>query len=160
MAIEILPLTESDTLAFVKLHFAAFAPIFIPTLFNSPPSEASYLRLAAQRIKAHSKPTAHIFKAVDTTTDSMVGAAVWYVYPEGRSVDDMNSLPFGDASSYVPEQNADAWIALQRRFAEVYSERVGTMPCVDLSVLVVRPEWQGKGVGTMLMEWGIAEADR
>jgi GNAT superfamily N-acetyltransferase len=159
MAFEIQPLLKSDTLDLIKLYYEAFKDSIVPILFSSPPSESSYVLMAAERARILAKPRTRAFKAVDRATGRMVGAVYWRVAPEGLSQEELDSDAPG-FEYFAPEQKVDAWRVFGRRLGECYARVVGTEPSVEVALLIVDPGWQGKGVGSKLLEWGCGEADR
>lgn len=158
MAFEIKPLLESDTLSLVKVHYRAFDRAAGTLFFNAPPSESSYAFMALQRAKVIAKPNISAYQAVDPSTGHMIGAVLFLIAPDGMSQEKLDN-PAPMMSEYAPEQKADLWRAFVRRMQECYARVVGTRPAVEVLMLIVEPSWQGKGVGSKLLDIGVREAD-
>jgi predicted N-acetyltransferase YhbS len=161
MSIQILPLepTDSDLDAFVRLTYAAFSAL--DCLWISPPSAASFAQMAQNRMASISDAHAHGFKAIEVSTGRMVGAATWKAYAETRSAAEVEKShrefsPYRD----VPEVRQEAASAFASGITKSRKEVLGTRASVSLGVLVVHPEFQRRGIGKMLMRWGLDEADR
>jgi GNAT superfamily N-acetyltransferase len=99
------------------------------------------------------------FGSVSTTTDPMLGHAVW-LPPGGTSMSDegMDEVGFGEAPARMGEDALGRFGA----FIELVSghhERLVPVPHWYLLILGVEPEYQGKGIGTSLITPGLARAD-
>ncbi|KIW07917.1 uncharacterized protein PV09_01826 [Verruconis gallopava] len=159
MDFEIKPLVEEDTLEFVKLYYRAFSDSLSPILFSSPPSEACYEIMARQRAKIIFKPGIYAYKAVDTATGQMIGAAYYHIAPNGVSQEVLdNAEP--TFTEFGPEQRADLWRAWGKKMRDCYAEIVGTKPCVEVLMMIVEPAMHGKGIGKALLTQGCQLADR
>jgi ribosomal protein S18 acetylase RimI-like enzyme len=159
MAFEIKPLLEADTLNLVKVHYRAFDKAAGRHFFTSPPSEESYVFMAAQRAKVIAKPNIKAYQAVDPSNGDLIGAAIFSIDPEGTSKEKLDN-PEPIMTEYVPEQNAALWRDFGKVMRDGYARIVGTRPAVEVLMLLVAPEWQGKGVGSALLDMGVKEADR
>jgi GNAT superfamily N-acetyltransferase len=89
----------------------------------------------------------------------MVAGIVWKKYPEGSSKEeflaDLNS-----ETKYAPGENAEAWSAARAHWTQIKCEVVGTRPLLYPAGLVVDPEYHRKGIGNLLVKWGVEEADK
>lgn len=159
MAVEINLLLEEDAYALVKLHYRAFSGSISHILFSSEPSETSYRLMARQRARRLADPTTRAFKAVEKRTGQVIGAIVLMIAPDGLSLEEQDKQePL--MREFAPEQRPDCWRGLEKCCKASYARAVGTKPCVEVYLLVVEPEWQGKGIGSMLLQESTREADR
>jgi GNAT superfamily N-acetyltransferase len=100
-----------------------------------------------------------MFKAVDTEADNrIVGATIWQIYTKERSLDEIkdDAVPL----MRIPEINQEVREAFMAGINQARFENMGTAPVVMLGTLVVDPDYQRRGIGSKLMEWGVQEADR
>jgi ribosomal protein S18 acetylase RimI-like enzyme len=158
MPIIVKPIEEADLEEWMEVHYLAFQSS-LAILWNSRPSKESFQILAERRKSALTEPGAFILKAVDTEANNKIaGVANWSIYPEERNAEELKKslgspLP-------IPEVNHEAREAFMSAIDSSREEIMGTAPVVMLGSLIVRPEYQRKGVGTMLMKPGLEEADR
>ncbi|KAM0323349.1 hypothetical protein ACHAQA_008942 [Verticillium albo-atrum] len=126
-----------------------------PVVFPGPfPPDASATN-AREVAKSMREDGFRLFAAVDTDiqgTDAVVGWAKWFVYEE--------STPKPKIRTYGPGLNLEAAKAQFGAIDEVRERNMTGKPSVYLSVLVVHPDHQGKGVGKKLLSWGLQEAAR
>jgi len=142
----------------MKIHYLAFQPS-LAILWHREPSEESFKLLAERRSSALKDKGSYVFKAVDTDADNkIIGVANWHVHPEQRDSEELKKN-FGQTLA-IPEVNAEARKAFMENINQSRAEIMGGAPVVMLGTLTIRPEYQRKGVGTLLMKYGIEEADR
>ena len=158
MAFHMDPLTDADKDDFMRIHYAAFEPVF-QVFYHKKPSPESFEIMAKERSKVLLSPATRAFKAVESKTGNMVAGIVWKRYPEGISKEEILSDLKSEAS-YAPEQNVESWSAARAHFAQLRIEIVGTRPLLYLAGLVVDPEYHRKGIGKLLVNWGVEEADK
>jgi GNAT superfamily N-acetyltransferase len=114
--------------------------------------------MAEFRTKLFSDPSAHLFKCIDTDLDNkMIAVAYWAVEEKERLPEEVEKglqlrPPF-------PEENRAAKVEFMDGIFKSRREW-GTKPQVMLESLVTLPDHHRRGAGSMLLEWGIAEADR
>jgi ribosomal protein S18 acetylase RimI-like enzyme len=152
------PLTDADKDDFMRIHYAAFEPVF-QVFYHKKPLPESFKIMARERSKVLQSPATRAFEAVESGTGKMVAGIVWKRHPEGISADEILADLKSD-TMYTPEQNVEAWKAVRALFAQLKIEVVGTRPLLYLAGLVVDPEYHGKGIGTLLAKWGVEEADK
>lgn len=150
-------LQENDTLDWAHIHYEAFNS-FLSILWNDTPSEESFDFIAKQRAEILSKPNAHVIKAVDTESGKIAGVAWWTIYPNERTSEVLEKS-LVDPPGY-PEINPDARAAFMKNIYGARRTIMGTRPCVLLNALVVKPEFQRRGIGHLLVSWGTKEMDR
>lgn len=111
-----------------------------------------------KRIK-NTDPVATYLKAFDAATGEIMGMAKWNVYD--------NHIP--DLSK-VDGENNDYWETKEdQAFSEAISKDFLTTRnaaitrtggnIVSLDILAIDPQYQRKGVGSALVEWGVEKAD-
>jgi ribosomal protein S18 acetylase RimI-like enzyme len=157
MPFEIFSLTRDDLLDWVHIHYLAFNPL-LPFMYTSPPSEESFSCLARDRLKTLEFPSASIFKAVETETNKIIGVAYWKINPSERTMEEVESefiLPDPQPETRV-EVRDDLWAGIWASRREV----IGGTSHVLLESLTVLPEYQRRGVGTALLQWGLDQADK
>jgi ribosomal protein S18 acetylase RimI-like enzyme len=163
MSFVVEPLQESDLVEWAKVHFQAFYPR-ISMLWHSPPTEKGFELLGETRRPILSNPEAHVFKCVDTSNGKIVGVAHWKVYEKQRTPEEVEATLGEDQKD--PVANAEIHINLDARgifMKNIWTSRrevLGGQPNVMLGVLTVLPEYQRRGVGKLLVQWGVDEADR
>jgi hypothetical protein len=162
MSFHILPLeaTDEDLNAVVRIIYASFKPA-LGCLYIAELSDASFAKLAQNRASSVTDPNGRAFKAVESSTGKMVGVATWKVYPENRSEQEVEES-IRDFSPYhdIPEMRPGAWDAFSSGIKLSRKEVLGTQAHVMLGVLAVHTDYQKRGIGNMLMQWGIDEVDR
>jgi GNAT superfamily N-acetyltransferase len=163
MSFTVEPVTSNDLVEWTNVHFQAFYPL-LTVLWTSPPSPRGMELLAENRRPAIDSPDSHAFKCVDTATGRIAGVAYWTVYDKERTPQEVEETL--SESQESPEVNAETHINLEARrtfMANIFRSRreiLGAQPAVVLKSLTVHPDYQRRGVGTMLMKWGVDEADR
>jgi hypothetical protein len=158
MAFRMEPLTDADKDDFMRIHYDAFEPIF-QVFYHKKPSTDSFKIMAQERSKVLQSPATRAFKAVELETGKMVGGIVWKRYLNGTSKEEILADLNVDAN-YAPEQNVEAWTAARAHFAQLRIEVVGIRPLLYLAGLVVDNAYQRRGIGNLLVKWGVEEADR
>lgn len=168
------PLLPPDyTEAFI-LADTAFATLNSLLFTSYPPSPESQRKLTDARLKAiPAIPQTSTFKAVDTQTGRIVGVARWTVSEHGEDIEQQASLDEvveEILARSVPETNqvcargfySMAWSG-RREILGVRDEDgkiVKLAPRVELQTLFTHPGYQGNGVASALLQWGVEEARR
>ncbi|PPJ51051.1 hypothetical protein CBER1_07535 [Cercospora berteroae] len=103
-------------------------------------------------------PSTTYLKAVDTETNEIVGMAKWNLWENHKVVssDPKKEWYFNDEKEWRYAKGIMESFLEERNKA--IEERNGTL--VSLDILTVDPKWQRKGVGEVLVKWGIEEADK
>ncbi|KAL4780615.1 acyl-CoA N-acyltransferase [Aspergillus varians] len=169
---EIHPVQARDLSEIFTVSEKAFEAIN-PVVFKTLPLSAKTIELmAASRAEAFGKdPQATSFKAVDPSSGGIIGVAYWEVHGEDEVVDkSVEEEVSGGLALDIPERHDDSSIAYYTMLASGKRDVLGIpgegsrveklKKRVELSSLVVHPDFQGKGIGKELMKWGLEEAER
>ncbi|KAM0721641.1 hypothetical protein Q7P37_002566 [Cladosporium fusiforme] len=165
MPIKLLPMTEADVDAQADLMWAAFGTdlmdVFYPNGFSATDREHSKKDTLASMRKGTDE-TFLFIKAVDTDLNNqIVSTAKWQIYPRQRSQEELDSEAAGGREHLFSEgANVEAMKEFFGELAQGRKERFGGDPYVLLSILVVHPDHQRRGLGAMQLEKGLEVADR
>jgi GNAT superfamily N-acetyltransferase len=168
MPIELHPMTESDVDAHLAIMWASFGPDLMSVFYPRGLSADDTAHMKADTLKAmrKSKPTEQIIyiKAIDTDLPldkQIVSTAKWQIYPRQRTEEelDRDAAEGGRENMFSEGANVDAMKAFFAELVERRRERFGGEPYVLLSVLVVHPEHQRRGLGALQLKWGLEKAD-
>lgn len=168
MPIELHPMTEADIPAHGALMWAAFGPDLMSVFYPNGVSENDREHMRADTLKSmrKSKPTEQLLfiKAVDTELpegQNVVSTAKWMIYPRQRSEEELNKdEEEGSRDSMFSEgANVPAMQAFFGELAQGRRERFGGEPYMLLSLLVVSPEHQRRGLGALQLKYGLEKAD-
>jgi GNAT superfamily N-acetyltransferase len=150
------PVEEKDGVEWCQIHYDAFHPL-LGFLWKSVPTEQSVKNMAKQRVATLSDPNTEVMKVVDTESGKIAGIAIWKIYPEERTLEDLEKSAL--EGPYQPDVYVEARKAFMKNIYDTRINVLGTQPCVVLGALVVRPEFQRRGVGHLLMDYGTKRAD-
>jgi GNAT superfamily N-acetyltransferase len=170
MPIELHPMLESDVDAHLDIMWASFGPDLMSVFYPRGLSASDREHMKADTLKAlrkgSSKPTEQTIyiKAIDTDlppASQIVSTAKWQIYPRQRTEEelDRDAAEGGRENMFSEGANVDAMKAFFKELAERRRERFGGEPYVLLSVLVVHPEHQRRGLGALQLKWGLEKAD-
>ncbi|KAF3038153.1 hypothetical protein E8E12_007285 [Didymella heteroderae] len=100
-------------------------------------------------------PTAVYMQAIDKASGRMIASSKWHIYktPEETTLP-IRKLEFG------PGTNPEACMAFFGGMKERKSEIMGNRPHIYLHMLHTDPEYQGRGAGSALLNWGKTKADK
>ncbi|KLU91717.1 hypothetical protein MAPG_10234 [Magnaporthiopsis poae ATCC 64411] len=142
----------------VSLAFAHDHP-YVDALFPGHDTPQGREHGARWLAEADLSPTTRLCKVVDTDTGVIAGFAKWDVY-DGFTPDVGPSSLKGD---HWPDEDAKEyadyiwWEFTRRRWAAV-KKSGGRL--VSLDLMTVDPAYHRRGVGKLLMKYGVDEADR
>jgi len=168
MPIEIHPMTEADVPAHVNLMWASFGPDLMSVFFPRGMSAADREHMAADTLKSmhKDKPTEKLLflKAIDTdlpAESQIVATAKWLIYPQERSEEELKKDEEEGSRDNLFSEGAhkEAMIAFFSELASERRARFGGRPYVLLSILVVSPEHQRRGLGAKMLQVGLEKAD-
>ncbi|USP79035.1 glycoside hydrolase family 92 protein [Curvularia clavata] len=145
---EILRACEIEVLAYKD---NALGPIIAPGPFPSDALQQRSQQLAQGR---KDDPTVSYLQAYDDAAGKMVAFAKWHIFETSASVAaSTRPLVFG------PGRNVEACQLFFGGMAERKEAIMGKKPHVYLSLLHTDPEFQGRGAGSLLLDWGKKKAD-
>ncbi|KAF2832774.1 hypothetical protein CC86DRAFT_399438 [Ophiobolus disseminans] len=174
MPLELHPITPSDTLSWTRIRALAYRGPTHDFLHNGPIRESSIVAVAEDRKRNLTKPNTWHWKIVDTelapSADDppdnggrTIAISVWSMCnvpkEEGASVDvkvEVNTPP----PFFPPELRIDALTSLFAPLRSAQAEIMGTSePYFMLNSLATHPEQQGRGAASVMLDWGLREAD-
>lgn len=168
MPIELHPMTEADVDAHLAIMWASFGPDLMSVFYPKGLSADDLSHMKADTLKAmrKDKPTEQTvyIKAIDTDLPAdkqIVSTAKWQIYPRQRTDEelDRDAAEGGRENMFSEGANVEAMKAFFSELVEKRRERFGGEPYVLLSVLVVHPDHQRRGLGALQLKWGLDKAD-
>ncbi|KAF2493952.1 acyl-CoA N-acyltransferase [Lophium mytilinum] len=168
--------TVEDLPRIVEGFYASFPPQFWERkepLALRPPTEAiRHERFIRRLLPTFSNPNVHWIIAKHVPTNAIMGVAGWTAPGAPihnffrRSAVDF----FGWRSQYACSDaeydalwsvlNKEAWEDQFTKDDETRKQVLGDEPHWYLAPLFTFPEWQGRGVGKLLLSWAIEQADK
>ncbi|KAL3418383.1 Puromycin N-acetyltransferase 1 [Phlyctema vagabunda] len=159
MPLVVLPATIPDIRAIYDVYFAAFkGHLILDVLFPSGVTPEFREAHTAHTLEWWKQTTLqHTFKCVDTETSEIVGMATWEVFWKERSKEEWKApcgveWLEGKERERAEEILRPLWLAKER----LWEGR----PFVYCQILAVHPNHQRRGVGKLLMQWGLQTADQ
>ncbi|TVY86359.1 hypothetical protein LAWI1_G007978 [Lachnellula willkommii] len=161
--VEVASRIESDAivdLAWIAYHdpyqrtFQIFHPVFGPT---SADREAAIQADKERMWQKHiSNPNSHWLYVVHDQTGKVVGSGQWLVYKEAP----WPNGPQKVEASWWPEGEGREFASLA--LTQCFAPRMHwcNRPHIAMNQTSVHPEYRKRGVGSLLMEWGVAVADK
>ncbi|OGM42793.1 GNAT family acetyltransferase [Aspergillus bombycis] len=154
--------TESEAAALGGINIASFRhqQMWLNALPGIEPEICIPMK-QARCLEKLASPEIHVFSAVDTSVDRIVGYARWTVPWEENQVElsEEGRAMVANAASLRPkEMREDIWEAAFRRMKEKRATHVRKDDMI-LDILAISPEHQGKGIGSKLLQWGTQHAD-
>ncbi|KAF2630210.1 acyl-CoA N-acyltransferase [Macroventuria anomochaeta] len=156
MSIIVCPVSDTELHRACMIEAAAYADNDLnPILFPGPFPPDSQQKRVDQLIQMRKEdPTATYLQAIDQASGRMIASAKWHIYrtPEETEIP-IRKLKFG------PGTNPEACKKFFGGMMERKKEIVGSRPHLYLHMLHTDPEYQRRGAGSALMEWGKQKAD-
>jgi GNAT superfamily N-acetyltransferase len=168
MPIELHPMTEADVDAHLEIMWLSFGSDLMSVFYPNGMSASDRSHMKADTLKAmrKSKPTEQTLyiKAIDTSLPAdaqIVSTAKWQIYPRQRSNEelDRDAKEGGRDDMFSEGANVEAMKAFFSELVEKRRERFGGEPYVLLSILVVHPDHQRRGLGALQLKYGLEKAD-
>lgn len=177
MPLQHLPLTESDLAPWNSVKETAFATSLHTVMWPQgiSPSTRTYLQNKMNRQLQN--PNIRFFKVIDTdipasSTSSdaeseyvdhsnIVGISKWEIHPNARSEKDLKSADAAAERAGYPPGMAEPFA--QQFFGSMRRQKrsnLGGRAYINLHILAVLPEHRRRGVGEMLLRWGVEEGER
>jgi hypothetical protein len=157
MSFTIEPVVESDSVEWARIYYYSFQST-LSYIWRGEPSDSGFVRMAEEHTPTLKEPDTHTFKAVDKSSNKMMGVSQWQVFRQPPTADELSAM-LSDADTPPPQVNREARTALLKDIASSKRELMTSHPCILLRLLVISPECQRKGVGTLLMQWGLEKMD-
>ncbi|KAJ5172058.1 hypothetical protein N7492_004651 [Penicillium capsulatum] len=157
--------SETDAPGLGKTNALAFAggSVF-NNVFPGSSSSALMTHKARYAMKHLADPTTHVLKVIDPPTGEIVGYGRWHIPTAltGTSVPALSTQ--GQAAAQDPLHCAprpmnEALFAAFRDMLKSGRARHTTEKDMMLDLLATHPDYQGRGVGTALLRWGMDQAD-
>ncbi|KAJ5561976.1 hypothetical protein N7535_003561 [Penicillium sp. DV-2018c] len=98
----------------------------------------------------------HTFQCIDAITGKIAGMATWQVYWRGRT-DEERQKPWIGWLQGDQRERAEGFL---EQLWEKREKWIGSNPHVYCHTVAVHPDYQGKGVGARLMQWGVDVAEQ
>ncbi|PGH16627.1 hypothetical protein AJ80_05129 [Polytolypa hystricis UAMH7299] len=166
-AIQLLPVVPDDCPALAAVETAAFAPYPASRAMKGTSTEASSIALRAIDLRKRLADAEHMklaqyVKAV-TSDGKVVGWATWHFYLEEgwKEVEK-------DEEARKKEEEEQVWpeglnVEARKEFferIELLRENMKGKRIAHLTILVVAPDFQGQGIGSALIKYGLDIADK
>ncbi|KAE8453020.1 hypothetical protein EG329_012207 [Mollisiaceae sp. DMI_Dod_QoI] len=151
--------TEDDASALASVMTAAFSACdaAYPLIWGSAP-EGTHEMLAEKGLFSPvQKEGRFTFKAVDETNGKLVGFATWNM-PKEKVVGSQAGEQKGGLPE-LPWVNMELWNEKTGRPKKFHDRDVDDSKDIMLSLCFVHPEYQRRGIGSMLLEWGKQKGD-
>lgn len=146
----LLPLAPTDAPACATIYFASFQNAHSLACWPRTPSiRAFWENMITTELQ---EPNAHFLKAVDPSTNQIAGFCKW-VSPKPGEVPDTSLPPWPeDADKRLCDETFGAW-------ANAHAEILGARGHWYLEIVATDPAFQGKGAGSLMLEYGTSRAD-
>ena len=153
--------TPADIPALALLNHACFTAPGNQIMYGkvTPSDRLRVLEEGFDRQMSGNHPSQHVNSLciIDTTTNSIISHAIWIFLPEGY-------IPSEDADCHHPWLPVGTNEKLRRDFDRMTQELRSAHPGRKekhwlLSLLATHPEHEGRGAGSMLIQWGLDKAD-
>ncbi|GAB1213998.1 hypothetical protein ATERTT37_003154 [Aspergillus terreus] len=160
MGFVVLPATLSDIRSVYDVWFAAFRGQVILDLIypGTNLDDEAFRKLHADGTLEYWKGLTmeYTFKCVDTETGKIVGMATWQVYWRERTAEERVKPWIGWLEGQQRER-AETFLGQLWEKREKY---IGEKRHVYCHTVAVHPDYQGRGVGKKLMQWGLDIAEQ
>ncbi|KAF7590085.1 hypothetical protein BBP40_003287 [Aspergillus hancockii] len=154
--------TESESAALGHINITSFlSQPFWPNVMPGIEPAACLPLKQARCLEKLVSPNVHVFSAVDPSADRVVGYSRWTVpWAESQvELSDEGQAMLANSGNLKPEgmreDMFEAFFKALKEKREVYLKDDDMI----LDMLATLPEYQGQGVGTKLLQWGVQQAD-
>ncbi|CCT61081.1 hypothetical protein IAQ61_001638 [Plenodomus lingam] len=162
MPLELQPCTEPDLVDFTRIMNSAFSSLghgMMQLLIPNPMPDDHLEKSIEKHVKSfREEEDVTYLKIIDTDLNGkMIAGAKWRINKTERTEEQIQKmLPVpGKDEEGRPAAQDFMWF-LHR----VRKEYMGTKPFYFLHILVTDPEHHRRGAGTMLLKWGLEQADK
>lgn len=137
----------------------ALLPLLFPSEDDSPEAREKAVQMSKQVFlkMRHADPSSHWLKILDTDTGEIIGGCRWHVH-ESDPYEKSRGKPFV-ALTYPEGTERDFASLVLGQVLNPRAERY-TRPHAHLHICFVHPEHRRRGVGSMMVEWGVTKADK
>ena len=151
-------MTEADLPSYVAVGSAAFAGTSITELMWPNGKSAADIEtlISTSRETLQNDPNTDFVKVTETETDTIIACAQWTRIP-ARTPEEL-AKPY-KMPSWSPGANASVKEFFFAKFFRARDEVMGGKPFWLLSIMATRPEYQGRGAGSMLMKSFLEKVD-
>ncbi|RSL62154.1 hypothetical protein CEP53_004853 [Fusarium sp. AF-6] len=158
MPLKVLPANEADAPRAVAIEDIAYGPHPLgPVLFPYPSSGSSWgtSRVTDLIDRLHKNPACRWAKVIDTDLEgeNMIAFAMWYIWETPPKASEFSSYR-------GPRCNPEACEAYLGGMDRMRLELMNDKPHAYLKLLHTDPAHQRRGAASMLVQWGLKEADR
>ena len=168
MPLELHPMQESDMRAYENVTWAAFKDDLMAVLYPNGFNQEDIDHGIHWNIKSWREHPEVIkyMKVIDTdlpeddSNGKMVGMTRWKFYTKHRTEAELDQeAEEKKAEPLSPGLNGELIKEFFGEVSRIRREQMGGQPNVLLDMIATLPQHQRRGVGAMLLRWGIKEAD-
>ncbi|KAF9885571.1 hypothetical protein FE257_012777 [Aspergillus nanangensis] len=160
MGFILLPATLADIRAIYDVWFASFKGQLILDLIypDTNLDDEAFRKVHAEGTLEYWKGLTmeHTFKCVDTETGRIAGMATWQVYWRERTAEE-RIKPWIGWLEGAQRQRAEGFLG---QLWEKREKWIGEKKHIYCHTVAVHPEYQGRGVGKHLVQWGLDTAEQ
>ncbi|KAJ5482141.1 hypothetical protein N7475_000953 [Penicillium sp. IBT 31633x] len=160
MSFVVVPATLPDIRAIYDVWFAAFKGQLIMDLIypGTDLNDEAFRKVHADGTLEYWKGLSmeHTFQCIDTNTGQIAGMATWQIYWRERTSDERQK-------PWIGWLEGDQRVRAEAFLEQLWEKRekwIGPKRHVYCHTVAVHPDYQGKGVGAQLMQWGINMAEQ
>ncbi|KAF2112305.1 hypothetical protein BDV96DRAFT_649106 [Lophiotrema nucula] len=150
---------EKDFMRFVVIQIAAFNSGIAAELFERPLTEELKRKQADKHIKSQwEEKDCHFLKLIDDELEgeeSIIAVAKWRINEKERTEEQIQ-IQLPNPKDGENEASRDFFEYLRSTRLEF----MGTKPFCFLHILATDPKHQGRGAGSLLLQWGTQRADK
>ncbi|KAI5202863.1 hypothetical protein E4T39_04436 [Aureobasidium subglaciale] len=149
--------TPADFDAIVALEFKTFTDTFIREIFMGPDTPIGHANLSSMYQKTLVKNPADVWiKVVEKATGKVVGASNWRVHMGSVPVheEDLGWEWLGDDEEKLEKVKGVVEAIMDTR------RKLFTEPYCQLHICFTDPDYQRRGIGSMMLQWGCDLADQ
>jgi len=145
--------SQADFLPMAEIENLAFDASPLITLMSGPNVQTCHESRANQHIKSFTTdPSARYVKAVDTSTGAIVAWAKWTFFV------DPDEPPKPWPEEWLDGANVELCTLFSRSIRQKRETAMKGKPYVLMGILVTQPAYRGRGIGSMLLRWGLEQA--
>ncbi|GAB1193361.1 hypothetical protein APSETT444_002575 [Aspergillus pseudonomiae] len=160
-SISLHPALPTDATTLDEIHSKAFPnDILLEVMYG--PREENAVGLAQDLEKVICEnPHARFLKAVDDESGRIVGWSWWVIYRDAEAHIKAEQEAVKRRATPPPRSICpQACLEYRQMVVQKREKWIGGKPVAILQVLVVHPEYQGRGIGSKLLMAGVEEAKR